>query len=111
VGGAPKEGPPETLTIKAKEFDHLVEKFGFQTPNSGDRLAWFEHEGKIVTRTRRSHGSGDVPMQHAIRQQLKLSDQQLRAAVDCSLSRDGYVGILRAKGLIEPEPPKTNPTQ
>lgn len=86
--------------IKAQEFDRLIEKFAFRTRKSGDRLAWFEHEGRVVVRTRRSEGSGDLPMQHSIRQQLKLSEQQLREAIACSLSRAQYVEILRAKGIL-----------
>lgn len=88
------------MSIKAKEFDRLVAKFGFRTRDSGDLLAWFEHEGRIVTRTRRSKGSGDLPMQHSIRQQLKLNEEQLRQAMGCHLIRDDYIEILRAKGLI-----------
>jgi len=88
------------VTIKAREFDRLVAKFGLKTRDSGDLLAWFEFEGKTITRTRRSKGSGDLPMQHSIRQQLKLDEEQLRQAVGCHLTRDGYIEILRGKGLI-----------
>lgn len=78
----------------------MVEKLGFRTRTGGDLLAWFEHEGKIVARTRRSKGSGDLPMQHSIRQQLKLNEEQLRQAIDCALTREGYVELLRSKGLV-----------
>ena len=88
------------MTIKAHEFDRLVAKLGLKTRDSRDLLAWFEYEGKIITRTRRSKGSGDLPMQHSIRQQLKLNEQQLREAISCTLSRKGYTDILRDKGLI-----------
>lgn len=88
------------MSIEAKEFDRLVAKFGFRIRDSGDLLAWFEFEGNIITRTRRSKGSGDLPMQHSIRQQLKLNEEQLRQAVSCHLSRDDYIEILRGKGLI-----------
>lgn len=88
------------MTLKAHEFDRIVGKFGFQTRNAGDLLAWFEHEGKIIVRTRRSMGRGDLPFQHSIRQQMKLSDVQLRDAISCTLDREGYVEILRGKGLL-----------
>ncbi len=88
------------MIIKAKEFDRLVEKLGLCTRNGADKLAWFEFEGKKVTRTRRSKGSGDLPMQHSIRQQLKLNEQQLRGVFDCTLHRQDYVEILRQKGLL-----------
>lgn len=88
------------MTIKAHEFDHLVAKLRLRTRNTGDLLAWFEFQEKIVTRTRRSKGSGDVPMQHSIRQQLKLNEEQLKEAISCRLTRDAYIDILRAKGLL-----------
>jgi hypothetical protein len=88
------------MTIKAHEFDHLVAKLGLKIRDSGDLLAWFEFEGRIITRTRRSKGSGDLPMQHSIRQQLKLNERQFREAVGCHLTREEYVEILRAKGLL-----------
>lgn len=97
---APTGDHPQAVTIKAQEFDRLVAKLGFETRDSGHLLAWFEFEGKIITRTRRSKGSGDLPMQHSIQQQLKLNEQELKDAIDCTLTREGYIEILRTKGLL-----------
>ena len=90
----------QTMTIKAYEFDRIVSKFKFKTRDSGDLLAWFEYEGKIITRTRRSKGSGELPMQHSIRQQMKLDEAQLKGAIQCTVNRQDYIEILREKGLI-----------
>lgn len=87
--------------MKAQEFDRLANKLGMRTRNSGDRLAWFEYNGKVITRTRRSMGSGDVPLEHCIRQQLKVNEDQLRGLVSCTVSKDDYISILKAKGLIQ----------
>ncbi len=88
------------MTIKAHQFDRLVKKLELKTRNSGDLLARFEYEGKIITRTRRSKGSGDLPMQHSIRQQLKLNDKQFREAIGCTLTKEDYIEILKQKGLL-----------
>jgi hypothetical protein len=88
------------MTIKAHDFDRLISKFKFKTRDSRDLLAWFEHEGKIIARTKRSKGSGDLPMQHSIRQQLWLNEDQFRKAIKCTLTRQDYINILRAKGLL-----------
>jgi hypothetical protein len=89
------------MTVKAREFDHIVEKFGLETKNSGDRLAWLEYEGKIVVRTKRSHKKGkDLPFQHSIRQQLKLNEDEFNQAKGCTLSLDDYIKILQGKGII-----------
>lgn len=91
------------MTIKAREFDLIVQKLGLQTRRSGDLLAWFVYEGKVVVRTRRSFGSGELPMQHSIRQQLKLNEEQLRQLIECVLRHEDYIQILRDKGLIQPQ--------
>jgi hypothetical protein len=88
------------MTIKAQEFDRIVKKLGLQTRKGKDLLAWFEHEGRMITRTRRSHGSGDLPMQRSIPKQLMLTEQQVRDVIKCKLDRDAYIDILRGKGLL-----------
>ena len=89
------------MSLSARELDGLVRKFDFRTRNSGDVLAWLEVNGKVVVRTRRSRkASGDLPMQHSIRQQMKLSADQLRQAIRCTLGRDGYLSILKEKGVL-----------
>lgn len=88
------------MTIKAGEFDHLVKKLGLETRDTGDRHAWFRYEGRIITRTKRSHGKGDMPKHDKIRTQLRLDEEQFRKAVGCHLTREGYIEILRRKGFI-----------
>jgi hypothetical protein len=85
--------------MKVHEFETLVGKLGLQTRNARDRLAWFEYEGKVITRTKRSHGKGELPGD-LIRQQLKLNDKQLAGVLDCSLYREDYVEILKTRGLL-----------
>ena len=89
------------MSLSAREFDLLVNKLGYQT-RAGDHLfAWLEVEGKVVARIRRSwKSSGDLPMQHSIRQQMKLSDRQLRDAIACTLGQGDYLTLLREKGVI-----------
>lgn len=89
------------MMLKAKDFERIVRKLDLRTRNSGDRLAWFEYGGKTITRTKRSNKSGDLPFAHAIRQQLKLTEDEMRALVACPLDRAGYVAILRRQGLID----------
>ncbi len=85
--------------MKAHEFDRIVSKLDLRTRNSDHVHAWLEYEGKVVVRTKRSHGSKPQP-EVLIRKQLKLSQDQLRALIDCTLSRDGYIQLLKDKGLL-----------
>ena len=85
--------------MKVHQFESVVQKLGLRTRNRGDRLPWFEHEGKTITRTKRSHGKGDLPG-HLIRQQLKLNEDEISGIIACTLYRDDYVEIVKKKGLI-----------
>jgi hypothetical protein len=85
--------------VKAHEFDRIVQKFGMQSRHGRDLWAWFEYDGRVITRTRRSKGTGDLPFR-LIRKQLALDEDQLRAAINCTLDRAGYVEVLRGKGLL-----------
>ncbi len=89
--------------MKVHEYTKIENKLHLKTRNAGDRLSWFEHEGVVVVRTKRSHGNKDLP-EHLIRQQLKLNERQFSDLIDCSLTRDGYVSILTEKGLIAKKP-------
>jgi hypothetical protein len=87
--------------MKVRDFGVLETKLKLRTRNSGDRLAWFEYHGRVITRTKRSYGKGfDLP-QDLILQELKLNEDQLTRLIDCSLFRDDYVSILKTKGLID----------
>jgi len=85
--------------MKVHEFTKIENKLGLKTRNAGDRLAWFEHEGTVVIRTKRSHGNKDLP-ENLIRQQLKLNETQFSGLISCSVSRDDYIEILRSKLII-----------
>jgi hypothetical protein len=85
--------------MKVHEFEVLVRKLELKTRNSYDRLAWFEYEGKTITRTRRSNGNKDLP-EHLIRQQLKLNQQEFAGFIKCRLYLTDYIEILKSKGLI-----------
>ena len=49
-----------------------------------------------------SHGKGDLPdkIMHKIRGQLKLSEKDFKDLVECPLTYEGYLDILKSKGLL-----------
>ncbi len=93
--------------MKVHEYGKIENKLGLKTRNSGDRLSWFEHEGTVVVYTKRSHGNKDLP-EHLIRQQLKLNERQFSELIGCKLTKEGYIAILTAKGLIVPKKVETS---
>ena len=89
------------MTIKAHQFEHIVSKFQMTSRNAGDRLVWFEYEGKILTHTRRSYKSGDLPFQKSMPKQLGLTPDEFRQAAACKLDKGEYIEILRRKGYLK----------
>lgn len=89
------------MSIRARDFDRMLEKLGFETRDGKDLLAWFTYEGKKVVRTKRSHIKGrDLPFQHSIRQQMKLNEEELRQVLGCTIGQPEYVELLRSKGIL-----------
>ena len=89
------------MPLTASEFDRVVRKFGFDVRGGDHIRARLYVDGKVVVRTKRSHkASGDLPSYNRIRQQLYLNEGQLRDAIACPLSRDGYLEILRGRGIL-----------
>jgi hypothetical protein len=86
--------------MKVHEFERLVNKLQLKVRDSRDRIAWFEYEGRVITRTKRSHGKGfDLPA-NLIRQQLKVSGTEFAGLIQCRLGLADYVNILRSKKLL-----------
>jgi len=90
--------------MKVHEFERIVTKLGMETRDSRDRLAWLVHEGVTVVRTRRSHGNSKYMPEHQIRQQLKVSESQFAGLISCDLTKEDYIKILTAKGIISSKP-------
>ena len=88
--------------MKTREFEVLVNKLQLRTRDTGDRHAFFEYGGRIVTKTKRSHGKVEMP-NFWFRKQLKVDAEQLAGLIDCTLSRSDYIGILKDKRLIPKE--------
>lgn len=89
------------MPLTASEFDKVINKFGFTVKSGHHIQALLYIDGRVVVRTKRSHqSSGDLRAHNQIRNQLKLTESQLREAIACPLDREGYLEILRGKGII-----------
>lgn len=65
------------------------------------RFVWLEHDGKFVVWTERSNGRGDLGrVEFAIRKQLKVNEQQMRDLINCPMTRDAYLALLKEKSVL-----------
>ena len=93
--------------MKVHEFDRVVNKLGMETRDSTHHHAWLIHNGVTVVRTKRSHGNNKFIPEHLIRKQLHVDQEQFAGLQSCTVSKEQYLQILAAKGVIsEPERPK-----
>lgn len=95
------------MSLKAQDLDTAWAKLRFDIDRtSRDITATLRVNGKIVVRTRRSHGAGklDGKVQHFVRQQMKLNENQFADAIACPLQAEDYLAILATKGLLPPSP-------
>jgi hypothetical protein len=88
--------------MKTADIDRIFHKLELDVRSTGHRYGWLIVENKKILRVHYSHGKGDIPdkIMHKIRGQLKLSEKDFKDLVACPLTLEGYLGILKRKGLI-----------
>jgi hypothetical protein len=90
------------MQLKKREAEALFAKLRLDVQTSHHKTATLYYAGRAILRTRISHGQGDIPpiIVAKLRNQLKVTEQQLRSLVDCGLSYEEYIELLKAKGII-----------
>lgn len=93
------------MQLKKREVLHIFDKLELQIRSTHHVIGWFVYGGKKILKTRVSFGRGDIPrnVAHKLRGQLKLNVSDFLALKECPLDREGYIAILKAKGLITEE--------
>ena len=91
---------------KNKAYKSLKKKgFTDSTEHSNDhKYLEFIYDGKMILYTKLSHGSKKDIDDYLIKQmssQCKLSKQQFADLVNCPLSEDKYIEILKSLGEID----------
>lgn len=97
------------MSLPRKKIVGALEKKGFGEDRAGSDHKWFRFyidDKKTPILTKVSHGSrkyrelGDDLVQKMARQ-IKLTVPQFREFVNCDLSEDGYIALLRKQGELE----------
>lgn len=83
-------------------MDRVFKKLDLAVRSTGHNYGWLIFKGKKILRVHYSHGKGDIPekITSKIRGQLKLSEKDFKNLVDCPLTYEGYITLLKAKGVI-----------
>jgi hypothetical protein len=88
--------------MKIADIDRIFHKLPLEVRSTGHRYGWLIVENKKVLRVHYAHGKGDLPekIMHKIRGQLKLSEKDFKDLTACPLTFEGYLDILKRKGLL-----------
>jgi hypothetical protein len=89
--------------MKIIDIGKIFNKLSLQVRSTSHNYGWLTVTGKKILRVHYSHGRGDLPekIMHKIRGQLKLSEKDFKNLIACPLTYEGYLEILKRKGLID----------
>jgi len=89
--------------MKIIDIGKIFNKLSLRVRSTSHNYGWLTVTGKKILRVHYSHGRGDLPekIMHKIRGQLKLSEKDFKNLIACPLTYEGYLEILKRKGLID----------
>ena len=89
--------------MKKKEIEKIFKKLNLKIRSTSHNYGWLIVNGKKIVRFHYSHGKGEIPEKvvNKIRGQLKLSKKDFKALINCLLTYEDYLALLKEKGLIE----------
>jgi hypothetical protein len=90
-------------TYKADQLVRRLEAKGFsRAKRGGDKFFEFWVDGKKILHTFVSHGRDECGVWHIgkMADQCQISRDEFRELIDCSMSEERYISVLRQKGII-----------
>ena len=88
--------------MKVNEMEKIFRKLDLKVRSTGHNYGWLIVNGRKILRVHYSHGKGDIPfiVANKIRGQLKLSQKDFLELLNCPLTYEGYLNILKQKGIV-----------
>ena len=88
--------------MKKKEIEKIFRKLDLKARATSHNYGWLVVNGKKILRVHYSHGR-DIPdnVVNKIRGQLKLSIKDFTNLINCPLSYQDYIAILKQKKIID----------
>ncbi len=90
-------------SLHTRDVDRIFTKLKMEIEYTHHKVGLFRHDGKVILRTQRSHGKGEIKgnIPFEIRKQLKLTSKEFSDLLNCEFKREGYIDILREKGILD----------
>mgnify|MGYP001568389628 FL=1 len=89
--------------MKINEMGEIFRKLDLKVRSTGHNYGWLIVNRRKILRVHYSHGKGDIPsvVVNKIRGQLKLSQKDFLELINCPLIYEGYLSILKQKGILD----------
>lgn len=89
--------------MKINEMGKIFRKLDLKVRSTGHNYGWLIVNRRKILRVHYSHGKGDIPsvVVNKIRGQLKLSQKDFLELINCPLTYEGYLSILKQKGILD----------
>lgn len=93
------------MQLNKREAKRIIDKLQIEHRNKKHNYGFLKYNNKKILPVYFSHGKGDMPgnVPDKFRQSLKVNMGDFEDLKNCPLSRDGYIKILKSKGLIDKE--------
>jgi hypothetical protein len=90
------------MQLKKRDIQKIFQKLDLEVRSTHHIYGWLVINGEKVLRVHYSFGKGNIPakISEKIRGQLKLDQNNLKKLIDCPLSKEDYLAILREKGYL-----------
>ena len=89
------------MQLKVNEVKGVYRKLGMEEREGDHKRAYLYFKGKLILSTKLSHGSGDAKAPDKIRGDFKLNETDFRRLVECPLTKEEYINILKRKRFIQ----------
>ena len=91
------------MQVTHSDVSKIFSKLKLEVRSTKHVYGWLVFREKKILRVHYSHGRGELPgkIGDKIRNQLKLTQADFKRLIDCPLTYEGYIEILKEKGLIE----------
>lgn len=89
--------------MKKNEIEKIFKKLDLKVRSTGHKYGWLIVKDKKILRVHYSHGKGDIPNKivNKIRGQLKLSQKDFIELINCPLTLEDYINLLKQKRIID----------
>ena len=90
------------MQLKKRDIQKIFRKLDLEVRSTHHIYGWLVINGEKILRVYYSFGKGNSPakISEKIRAQLKLDQKNLKNLIDCPLSKEDYLTILKDKGYF-----------